>query len=151
MAIAETIKGEIETGLRLLAFKSVELELAPLSLVDETLRANHWNPISAVAAEGYNYCRYYYSTAMKAYALVSCNGYDGKCSIAPAEEGDVLEKLSFPELKALGDMIDKKSVAFIRIFSERQLASAGSEEELKALTDRKARMIEEAEVALRKR
>ena len=151
MAIAETIKGEIETGLRLLAFKSVELELAPLSLVDETLQANHWNPVSAVAAEGYNYCRYYYSTAMKAYALVSCNGYDGKCSIAPAEEGDVLEKLSFPELKALGDMIDKKSFAFIRIYSERELASAGSEEELKALTDRKTRMIEEAEIALRKR
>ena len=151
MAIAETIKGELETGLRLLAFKSVELEVAPMSLVDETLRANHWNPISAVAAEGFHYNRYYYSTAMKAYALVRCNAYDGKCAIAAVEEGDVLERLSFPELKALGEMIDKKSVAFIRIYSERQLASAGSEAELKALTDRQTRMIEEAEVALRKR
>ena len=151
MAIAETIKGEIETGLRLLAFKSVELEYAPMSLVDGALRENHWNPVSAVAAEGYDYSRYYYSTAMKTYALVRCNGYDGKCSVAPAEEWDVLQKLNFPELKALGDMIDKKSVAFIRIYSERELASAGSEEERKALTDRQTRMIEEAEVALRKR
>ena len=65
MSIAETIKGEIETGLRLLAFKSVELEYAPMSLVDEALQANHWNPVSAVASEGFEYSRYYYSTAIK--------------------------------------------------------------------------------------
>ena len=62
----------------------------------------------------------------------------------------MLEKLSFPELKILAGLIDKKSVAFIRIYSEKELASASGDERA-ALEERKQKMIDEAEVALRKR
>lgn len=48
-------------------------------------------------------------------------------------------------------MIDKKSVAFNRIYSEKELASAATEEERRALNERNEKMIREAEVALRKR
>ena len=80
-----------------------------------------------------------------------CNGYTGACEIKAADETDMLQSMTFPEIKHLGALIDKKSVAFITIYSQKEHEAAGSEEERKALAERKERMIAEAEVALRKR
>ena len=151
MATAEQIKNELEMGLRLLSFQSVKLEQAPLAVVDQVMRANAWSSITAPTREGNECIIYYYSTAMKSYARVVSVGGNGACTVENVEESDVLERLSFPELQKLGNMIDKKSVAFIRIYSDKELASAGSEEELRKLHERNQKMIDEAEVALRKR
>ena len=153
MATADSIKSEVAMGLRLVAYKSVNLEIAPMSIVEEAMKENDWHSLSSITGNGRdeNYKRYYYNTATKTFALVSCSGYTGACTISAADERDVLEILSFPELKALGNMLDKKSVAFITTYSRKELESAGSEEELKALNERNQKMIDEAEVALRKR
>ena len=50
----------------------------------------------------------------------------------------------------LAGLIDKKSVAFIRIYSEKELAAASGDERA-ALEERRQKMVDEAEVALRKR
>ena len=153
MSLKEDVRKEIQTGLQLIAYKAMNLEFAPLGLVEETLKANHWDPISAVNGNGLDadYSQYYYSTAMKTFVHVACSGYTGACSIQAADESEVLDRLTFPELKRLGNMIDKKSVAFIRIYSQKELEAASSEEERNALNERKQKMIDEAEVALRKR
>ena len=154
MTTAEKIKGELQMGLKLLAYKSVTLDLAPMSYVDDALRGDGWEPITGLTAggaDGTEFSRYYYSSAQKTYAHVVCNGYTGGCEIKSADEAEMLESMSFAEIKHLGNLIDKKSVNFIRIYSQKELESAGSEEELKALHERKERMIAEAEVALRKR
>ena len=154
MTTEEKIRGELSMGLKLLAFKSVALELAPMSYVDGALKSEGWEAITALRTggqDGTEFSRYYYSSMQKAYAHVVCNGYTGACTVQAADETEMLQSMSFPELKHLGSLIDKKSVAFIRIYSEKELASAASEEELKALNARNDRMIAEAEVALRKR
>lgn len=154
MTTAEQIKNDLQMGLKLLAFRSVTLELAPMSFVEDALKSEGWEPISSLTATGQDgtvFNRYYYSSMQKTYAHVICNGYTGKCEIKAADETEMLESMSFAELKHLGNLIDKKSVAFIRIYSEKELASAQTEEELKRLNARKERMVAEAEVALRKR
>ncbi|MBR1497282.1 MAG: hypothetical protein IJ617_06630 [Oscillospiraceae bacterium] len=153
MTAAEKIKGEVTMGLKLVAYKSVKLEVAPMSVVEEAMKENDWHPLSAISGNGIEapYRRYYYNTATKTYALLQCSGYTGECSIEAADERDVLEALTFAEMKVLAGLIDKKSVAFITTFSQKQLAAAESEEELNALNARNKRMIDEAEVALRKR
>ena len=148
--MSENIKEEIKTGLRLLAFKSVSLEGATMDVVEEAMRESDWQAVSAVTENGDDKSRYYYSTAMKSYAQVTCSG-SGSCTIAPTEEYDVLRALTFEEMKALGAMIDKKSVAFIGIYAQKERESVKTEEELEALNRRNASMIEEAEAALRKR
>lgn len=122
-----------------------------MSLVEETLRTNGWNAISEISHTDFVYSRFYYSTAHKTYAHVSCNGYEGNAVIESVDESDVLGRLSFEELKTLGTMIDKKSVAFIRLYSEKELASAKTEEEMRVLNERNRKTIQEAEEALRKR
>ena len=144
------IKEEIKTGLRLLAFKSVSVEGASEDVVEEAMRESDWHAVSAVTENGDDKSRYYYSAAMKSYAQVTCSG-SGSCTIAPAEEYDVLTSLSFEEMKALGGMVDKKSVAFIGIYAKKERESVKTDEELEALNRRNASMIEEAEAALRKR
>ena len=153
MTAAEKIKGEVTMGLKLVAYKSVRLEVAPMSVVEEAMKENDWHALSAISGNGLEspYQRYYYNTATKTYALLKCSGYTGECSIEAADEHDVLDALSFAEMKVLAGLIDKKSVAFITTFSQKQLAAAQSEEELQALAARNQRMIDEAEVALRKR
>ena len=151
MTVAETIKGELQMGLRLIAYQGLALDIAPMALVEEALREDHWSAVSQSVVKDMEACRFYYSTAVKTYIRVACNGYTGKCSVEAVDETDVLETLSFEELKALGNMIDKKSVAFIRIYSDKELESAKTEDELKALNARNERMIAEAEIALRKR
>ena len=148
--MSENIKEEIKTGLRLLAFKSVSVENASMDVVEEAMKESDWHAVSAVTENGDDKSRYYYSTAMKSYAQVTCSG-SGSCTIAPAEEYDVLRALTFEEMKALGAMIDKKSVAFIGIYAQKERESVKTEEELEALNRRNASMIEEAEAALRKR
>ena len=148
--MSENIKEEIKTGLRLLAFKSVSVEGASMDIVEEAMRESDWQAVSAVTENGDDKSRYYYSTAMKSYAQTTCSG-SGSCTIAPAEEYDVLTSLSFEEMKVLGGMIDKKSVAFIGIYAQKERESVKTPEELEALNRRKASMIEEAEAALRKR
>ena len=158
MSIAETVRGELQTGLKMLAFKSVKTELAPLAMacVDGVMAAAGWEAISDVTKKGgadgsSELGRYYYSSMQKGYAHAVCSGTAGICEIRSADETEMLESMTFPELQHLGKLIDKKSVAFIRIFSEKELASAQTEEELKALNERNEKMIAEAEVALRKR
>lgn len=151
MSAAGAIKEEVAMGLRLLAFQAAEVEVAPMALVDAAMAENQWNAVSGAARDGNAYVRFYYNTAMKQYARATCDGYTGACRIQAEEEADVLEGLNFEELKVLGNLIDKKSVAFIRIYSEKELASAKTEEELQALNARNDRMIQEAEEALRKR
>ena len=148
--MSENIKEEIKTGLRLLAFKSVSVEGASEDVVEEAMRESDWHAVSAVTENGDDKSRYYYSTAMKSYAQATCSD-SGSCTIAPAEEYDVLTSLSFEEMKVLGGMIDKKSVAFIGIYAQKERESVKTPEELEALNRRKASMIEEAEAALRKR
>ena len=153
MAEAERIKGEVSMGLKLLAFKSLSLELAPMALVEEAMRGEGWEAISGLEkrGDGTEFCKYFYSSMQKNYAQVLCNGYTGACEIKSADETEMLQSMSFEELKHLGNLIDKKSVAFIRIYSRKELEAAGSEEERNALNERNQKMIEEAEVALRKR
>lgn len=153
MQIRDKIREELAMGITLLAYESVKMDLAPMQLVDEAMKSAGWDAISDVSGDGRtaDYSKYYYSTPLKAYARALCGGYSGTCSITSVEEGDVLEQLTFPELKRLSGLIDKKSVAFIRIYAEKELAAASSEEERKALNDRNDKMIAEAEVALRKR
>jgi len=155
MTIPEKVKGELAMGLKLVAFKSVSVEF-PLALmmgcVDEAMQQNHWSIVSEVTKnDDGTLSRYYYDTAQKNYVTATLNPATGACAIEKAEESDVLEKLSFPELKVLAGLIDKKSVAFIRIYSEKELSSAATEEERNALNERNQKMIDEAEVALRKR
>ncbi len=151
MAIIETIKDQLATGLKLIAYKSLTVQIPPLAVLDDAMLADGWSAVSEVSkADDGTLHRYYYDTAQKNYVLAMLNVETGACDIVAAEESDVLEKLSFPELKVLAGLIDKKSVAFIRIYSEKELAAA-SGAELDALNERKQRMIDEAEVALRKR
>ena len=153
MTAAEKIKGEVTMGLKLVAYKSVKIEIAPLGIVEEAMKENDWHALSAISGNGIDapYKRYYYNTATKTYALLTCSGYTGECSIEAADEHDVLDALSFPEMKVLGGLIDKKSVAFITTYSRKELEAAQDPDELAKLNARNQRMIDEAEVALRKR
>ena len=150
MTITEKIKGELAMGLRLVAYKPVTVQIPPMAVLDEAMQQNGWSVVSEVANDGGTLSRYYYDTAQKNYVLAAFNGATGACDISAVEESDVLEKLSFPELKVLAGLIDKKSVAFIRIYSEKELAAASGEERA-ALEERRQKMVDEAEVALRKR
>ena len=151
MTIIETIKDELATGLKLVAYKPLTVQIPPMAVLDDAMLADGWSAVSEVSDVGGGMLhRYYYDTAQKNYVLATLNTATGACEIVVAEEGDVLEKLSFPELKKLAGLIDKKSVAFIRIYSEKELAAA-SGDELAALNERNQKMIDEAEVALRKR
>ena len=152
--MTEAFKNELAMDLRMVAFKSTSIVFPHTALmggVDEAMRQIGWSGVSEVTEEGSSLHRYYYDTAQKNYVSATFNPTTGDCGFEKADEIDVLEKLSFPELKALGNLIDKKSVAFIRIYSEKELASAATEEERNALTARNQKMIDEAEVALRKR
>ena len=150
MTITEKIKGELAMGLRLVAYKPVTVQIPPMAVLDDAMQQNGWSAVSEVTADGSVLIRYYYDTAQKNYVLAVFNTVTGACDINAAEEGDVLEKLSFPELKKLAGLIDKKSVAFIRIYSEKELAAASGDERA-ALEERRQKMVDEAEVALRKR
>ena len=150
MTITEKIKGELAMGLRLVAYKPVTVQIPPMAVLDDAMQQNGWSAVSEVTADGSILSRYYYDTAQKNYVLAVFNTVTGACDINAAEEGDVLEKLSFPELKKLAGLIDKKSVAFIRIYSEKELAAASGDERA-ALEERRQKMVDEAEVALRKR
>ena len=151
MADIDKLKDELSMGLKLIAFKDLTVQLAQFEDLDGAMQANGWSAISEISDDGNGtLCQYFYDTMQKNYALATFTAAAGSCSIAKADEGDVLEKLSFPELKVLAGLIDKKSVAFIRIYSEKELAAA-SGDELAALNERKQKMIDEAEVALRKR
>ena len=150
MTITEKIKGELAMGLRLVAYKPVTVQIPPMAVLDDAMQQNGWSAVSEVTADGSVLSRYYYDTAQKNYVLAVFNTVTGACDINAAEEGDVLEKLSFPELKKLAGLIDKKSVAFIRIYSEKELAAASGDERT-ALEERRQKMVDEAEVALRKR
>lgn len=150
MTITEKIKGELAMGLRLVAYKPVTVQIPPMAVLDDAMQQNGWSAVSEVTADGSVLSRYYYDTAQKNYVLAVFNTVTGACDINAAEEGDVLEKLSFPELKKLAGLIDKKSVAFIRIYSEKELAAASGDERA-ALEERRQKMVDEAEVALRKR
>ena len=152
--MTEAFKNELSTGLKLVAFKSVSVGFPRTALmggVNEALQQLGWSGVSAVVEDGTALRRYYYDTAQKNYVEAVFEPATGACTFEKADENDVLEKLSFPELKHLGNLIDKKSVAFIRIYAEKEMASASTEEERRALTERNQRMIDEAEVALRKR
>ena len=150
MTVTEKIKGELAMGLRLVAYKPVTVQLPPMAVVDDAMQQNGWSAVSEIVSEGGTLSRYYYDTAQKNYVLAVFNVTTGACDINAVDEGDVLEKLSFPELKKLAGLIDKKSVAFIRIYSEKELAAASGEERA-ALEERRQKMVDEAEVALRKR
>ncbi len=152
MNIIDTIKGELATGLKLVAYKDLTVQIPPLAVLDDAMQQDGWSAVSEITkADDGALQRYYYDTAQKNYVLATLNVETGACDIAKAEESDVLEKLSFPELKFLAGLIDKKSVAFIRIYAEKELAAASSEEERNALNERNQKMVDEAEVALRKR
>ena len=150
MTITEKIKGELAMGLRLVAYKPVTVQIPPMAVLDDAMQQNGWSAVSEVVTDGSVLSRYYYDTAQKNYVLAVFNTVTGACDINAVEEGDVLEKLSFPELKKLAGLIDKKSVAFIRIYSEKELAAASGDERA-ALEERRQKMVDEAEVALRKR
>lgn len=150
MTITEKIKGELAMGLRLVAYKPVTVQIPPMAVLDDAMQQNGWSAVSEIAADGSTISRYYYDTAQKNYVLAAFNTVTGACDINAVEEGDVLEKLSFPELKKLAGLIDKKSVAFIRIYSEKELAAASGDERT-ALEERRQKMVDEAEIALRKR
>ena len=150
MTITEKIKGELAMGLRLVAYKPVTVQIPPMAVVDDAMQQNGWSAVSEVASNSGTVSRYYYDTAQKTYVLAALNPATGACDITAVEESDVLEQLSFPELKVLAGLIDKKSVAFIRIYSEKELAAASGDERA-ALEERRQKMVDEAEVALRKR
>lgn len=154
MSTAETIRNELQLGLKMLAFKSVRLESATLAGVEEVMKEEGWEAISGVTkggADGSEGNQYFYNSMQKNYAQVICNDSTGACEVRSADETEMLQSMTFPELQQLAKLIDKKSVAFIRIFSEKELANAQTEEELRALNERNEKMIAEAEVALRKR
>ena len=144
-----SIKAELEMGLRLIAYKEISIQVPSMAELDQAMRESGWDAVSEIAGDNGASRRYYYNTAQRTYVLATVDA-SGSATIASAEEADVLEQLSFPELKVLAGLIDKKSVAFIRIYSEKELAAA-SGDELAALQERKQKMIDEAEVALRKR
>ena len=146
----DNVKAEVATGLRLIAYKDMTIQIPSIAEMDQAMQENGWNAVSEVAGDNGASQRYYYDTAQKTYVLATVDSASGSGTVAKVEEADVLEKLSFPELKVLAGLIDKKSVAFIRIYSEKELAAA-SGDELAALQERKQKMIDEAEVALRKR
>jgi len=151
MTNIENIKAEISAGLKLIAFKDMTIHIPPMTTMDYAMHENGWSAVSEVyEGESGTFQRYYYDTAQKNYVLATVDPASRNGTITKVEEADVLEKLSFPELKTLAGLIDKKSVAFIRIYSEKELAAA-SGEELDALNERNQKMIDEAEVALRKR
>lgn len=151
MTIIETIKDELAMGLKLVAYKDLTVTIPPMAVLDDAMMVDGWSAVSEVTDGGNGTLhRYYYDTAQKNYVLATITPLTGACNIVKAEESDVLEKLSFPELKVLAGLIDKKSVAFIRIYAEKELAAA-SGDELAALNERNQKMIDEAEVALRKR
>ena len=150
MTITEKIKGELTMGLRLVAYKPVTVQIPPMAVLDDAMQQNGWSAVSEVVADGSTLSRYYYDTAQKNYVLAAFNTVTGVCDINASEESDVLEKLSFPELQKLAGLIDKKSVAFIRIYAEKELAAASGDERA-ALEERRQKMVDEAEVALRKR
>lgn len=150
MTITEKIKGELAMGLRLVAYKPVTVQIPPMAVLDDAMQQNGWSAVSEVVADGSILSRHYYDTAQKNYVLAAFNTVTGACDINAVEEGDVLEKLSFPELQKLAGLIDKKSVAFIRIYAEKELAAASGDERA-ALEERRQKMVDEAEVALRKR
>ncbi len=151
MTIIESIKSELSMGLKLVAYKPLTVHIPPMAVLDDAMSTEGWSAVSEVVDGGDgSFHRYYYDTAQKNYVLATLHTGSGTCDIATTEESDVLEKLSFPELKKLAGLIDKKSVAFIRIYSEKELAAA-SGDELAALNERNQKMIDEAEVALRKR
>ncbi|MBE7003070.1 MAG: hypothetical protein E7425_02125 [Ruminococcaceae bacterium] len=151
MSMIDSIKDELAVGLKLIAYKNLTIQLPPMAALDDAMMADGWVGVSEVTkGEDGLYHRYYYDTAQKNYALAMLDAATCTCNIVVADENDVLEKLSFPELKVLAGLIDKKSVSFIRIYSEKELAAA-SGEELEALNERNQKMIDEAEVALRKR
>lgn len=144
------VKAELAMGLRLIAYKDVTLQVPSMAEMDQAMQESGWSAVSEITqSDNGTSQRYYYDTAQKTYVLASVDA-SGNGTVAKAEETDVLEKLSFPELKVLAGLIDKKSVAFIRIYSDKELAAA-SGDELAALQERKQKMIDEAEVALRKR
>ena len=144
------VKAELAMGLRLVAYKDVAVSVPSMAVMDQAMQESGWSAVSEIAeVENGTSQRYYYDTAQKTYVLATVDA-SGNATVAKAEETDVLERLSFPELKVLAGLIDKKSVAFIRIYSEKELAAA-SGDELAALQERKQKMIDEAEVALRKR
>ena len=151
MSNAETIRDKLQLGLKMLAFKSVRLGSATMSDVEEVMKEEGWDTISGVTTDGAEHSQYFYNSMQKNYAQVVCNDSTGECEVRAADETEMLQSMSFPELQQLGKLIDKKSVAFIRIFSEKELASAKTEEELRALNERNEKMIAEAEIALRKR
>ena len=144
-----SIKAELAMGLRLIAYKDLSLQVPSMAEMDQAMRESGWDAVSEITGDSGASRRYYYDTAQKTYALATVDA-SGNGTVVKAEETDVLEQLSFPELKVLAGLIDKKSVAFIRIYSEKELAAA-SGDELAALQERKQKMIDEAEVALRKR
>ena len=150
MTITEKIKGELTMGLKLVAYKPVTVQIPPMAVVDDAMQQLGWSAVSEITRDGDTLSRYYYDTAQKNYVLAKFNIATGACDINAVEEGDVLELLSFPELKVLAGLIDKKSVAFIRIFAEKELAAASGDERA-ALEERRQKMVDEAEVALRKR
>ena len=144
------VKAELAMGLRLVAYKDVAVQVPSMAEMDQAMQESGWSAVSEIAkGENGTSQRYYYDTAQKTYVLAAVDA-SGNGTVTKAEETDVLEKLSFPELKVLAGLIDKKSVAFIRIYSDKELAAA-SGDELAALQERKQKMIDEAEVALRKR
>ena len=150
MPDVSSIKAELAMGLRLIAYKDVTVQVPSMAEMDQAMQESGWSAVSEIAGgdDGASR-RYYYDTAQKTYVLATVDA-SGSATIAKAEETDVLEQLSFPELKVLAGLIDKKSVAFIRIYSEKEHAAA-SGEELAALQERRQKMIDEAEDALRKR
>ena len=149
MMDVNSIKAELATGLRLIAYKDVTIQVPSMAELDQAIQESGWSAVSEIAEDNGSSRRYYYDTAQKTYILATVDA-SGNGAVAKAEETDVLEQLSFPELKVLAGLIDKKSVAFIRIYSDKELAAA-SGDELAALQERKQKMIDEAEVALRKR
>lgn len=147
----DNIKAKIAEGLRMIAHQDLTIHLPPMTTVDYSMHANGWCAVSEIGEPGDGtFQRYYYDTAQKNYVLATVNLAERSCVVTKVEELEVLEKLSFEELKFLAGLIDKKSVAFIRIYSEKEHAAA-SGEELAALQERRQKMIDEAEDALRKR
>lgn len=155
MSTVDKFHGELEMALKLVAFKKVNVDFPQITLmaaVDSAMQSCHLVGVSApeVCGDGTLH-RCYYDTAQKNYVSAFFNPSTLSCSFEKADEVEMLEKMSFAELKVLSGLIDKKSVAFIRIYTEKELAAAGSEEERAALIERNQKKIDEAEVALRKR
>lgn len=155
MSTVDKFHGELEMALKLVAFKKANVDFPPISLmaaVDAAMKSCHLVGVTKPEEDSDGLLhRCYYDTAQKNYVSAFFNPRTLSCSFEKADEVDMLEKMSFDELKVLAGLIDKKSVAFIRIYAEKELAAAGSEEERAALIERNQKKIDEAEVALRKR